>query len=90
MFYMLINRTRPNLTADDYARLGQLAQGFYDHIPAGLKLHGDWAAQDGSRTFALLETEDPALLEQIQAPFRDYVDMELLPVTPVSGWGKGG
>ena len=89
MFYMLISRTRPNLTAEDYARLGQQAQGFYDNVPAGLKLHGDWAAQDGSRTFSVLETDDPALLEQIQAPFRDYVDMELLPVTPVSGWRKG-
>ena len=89
MFYMLISRTRPNLTAEDYARLGQQAQGFYDNVPTGLKLHGDWAAQDGSRTFSVLETDDPALLEQIQAPFRDYVDMELLPVTPVSGWRKG-
>ncbi|MBP8901253.1 MAG: DUF3303 family protein [Thiobacillaceae bacterium] len=89
MFYMLISRTRPNLTAEDYTRLGQAAQGFYDNVPAGLKLHGDWAAQDGSRTFSVLETDDPALLEQIQAPFRDYVDMELLPVTPVSGWRKG-
>jgi hypothetical protein len=88
MFYMLISRTRPHLTADDYAQLGQMAQGFYDNIPAGLTLHGDWAAQDGSRTFALLETEAPELLEQLQAPFRPYVDMELLPVTPVSGWGK--
>ncbi|MBK9326530.1 MAG: DUF3303 family protein [Thiobacillaceae bacterium] len=89
MFYMLISRTRPNLTAEDFTRLGQAAQGFYDNVPAGLKLHGDWAAQDGSRTFSVLETDDPALLEQIQAPFRDYVDMELLPVTPVSGWRKG-
>ncbi|WP_434735729.1 DUF3303 domain-containing protein, partial [Accumulibacter sp.] len=50
--------------------------------------HKDWAANDGSRTFALLETEDPALLEKIQAPFRPYVDMELVPVTPVTGWTK--
>jgi hypothetical protein len=76
MFYMLISRTRPGLTADDFAQLGKLAQGFYDGIPPGLVLHKDWAANDGSRTFALLETEDPALLEEIQAPFRPYVDME--------------
>ncbi|MBK7675277.1 DUF3303 family protein [Accumulibacter sp.] len=88
MFYMLINRTRPGLTADDFAQLGKLAQGFYDGIPPGLVLHNDWAANDGSRTFALLETDDPALLEQIQAPFRPYVDMELVPVTPVTGWTK--
>jgi hypothetical protein len=89
MFYMLINRTRPGLSAEEYEILGKLAQGFYDNIPPGLTLHGDWAANDGSRTFALLETDDPALLEQIQAPFQPFVDMELLPVTPVSGW-RGG
>lgn len=88
MLYMLISRTRPNLGPDDYRALGQLAQAFYENIPAGLRLRGDWAAQDGSRSFALLETGDPALLEQVQAPFRPYVDMELLPVRPVSGWGQ--
>ena len=88
MFYMLINRTRPGLTTEDFALLGKLAQEFYDGIPSGLVLHNDWAANDGSRTFALLETDDPALLEQIQAPFRPYVDMELLAVTPVTAWTK--
>ena len=88
MFYMLISRTRPNLNSEDYAKLGRLAQAFYENIPTGLTLHGDWLAQDGSRTFALLETDNSEFLEQIQSPFRPYVDMELLPVTPVSGWGK--
>jgi len=86
MFYMLINRTRPGLTAEDYENLGKLAQGFYDNIPPGLVLHSDWATNDGSRTFALLETDKPELLEKIQAPFRPYVEMELVPVTPVTGW----
>jgi len=88
MFYMLISRTRPNLSSENYEELGKLAQAFYENIPAGLTLHSDWAAKDGSRTFALLETDNPDLLEQIQSPFRPYVDMELLPVTQVSGWGK--
>ncbi len=90
MFYMLISRTRENLSPEDYGELGRLAQDFYENIPVGLTLHGDWAAQDGSRTFALLETDNPELLERVQSPFRPYVDMELLPVTPVSGWGKSG
>jgi hypothetical protein len=90
MFYMLINHTRPGLSAADYEQLGQLAQGFYDRIPTGLKFIGDWAANDGSCTFAVLETDDPALLEQIQAPFRAYVDMEVIPVTPVSSWRGTG
>ena len=88
MMYMLISHSRPDLSPEEYLALGKLAQGFYDAIPDGLLLHGDWAANDRSRTFALLETEDPALLERIQAPFRRYVDMELVPVTAVSGWHK--
>jgi hypothetical protein len=86
MYFMLINRTRKDLTAEEFQQLGKLAQGFYDRIPAGLTLHGDWAANDRSCTFALLETDDIALLEHIQAPFRNYVDIEVIPVTPVKGW----
>ena len=88
MLFMLINRTRTDLSPEQYAELGRLAQGFYDNIPDGVRLHGDWAANDRSRTFALLEAEDPALLEQIQAPFQGFVDIEVVPVTAVTGWGK--
>lgn len=88
MLYILINRTRPGLTEEQMASLGQLAQGFYDRIPDGVKLHGDWAATDHSRTFALVETDAPELLEEIQGPFRPYVDIETVPVEAVKGWGK--
>ena len=88
MHFMLISRTRDNLTAAEFQQLGKLAQDFYDNIPVGLTLHGDWAANDRSRTFAILETENPALLEKIQAPFRAYVQMEVVPVTPVTGWNR--
>ena len=86
MYYMLISRTRKGLSAEEFQQLGKLAQGFYDRIPAGLTLHGDWTANDRSCTFALLETGDAVLLERIQAPFRKYVDMEVIPVTPANGW----
>lgn len=88
MLYMLINRTRTDLTPEQYAELGRLAQGFYDSIPPGVRLIGDWAANDRSRTFALLESDDPALLDRIQAPFRGLVDIEAVPVTEVRGWGR--
>ena len=88
MLYMLINRTRPDLTPGQYQELGRLAQGFYDNIPPGVTLIGDWAANDRSRTFALLETDDPALLEQIQAPFAGLVDIETVAVTAVTGWNR--
>jgi hypothetical protein len=86
MLYMLINATRTGLSAADYAELGSRANAFYANVPDGLRLHGDWSANDRSRTFALIETDDPKLLEAIQAPFRDYVDIEVVPVAAVSNW----
>ena len=88
MLYMLVNRTRKGLGEADYAELAKLAQAFYDDLPDGLTLHDDWAAMDQSCTFALLETDDPSLLERVQAPFRRFVDMEVVAVRPIGGWGK--
>ena len=89
MLYMLINTSRTGLSAEDYAELGRRANAFYSDVPAGIRLHGDWSANDRSRTFALIETDDPDLLEAIQAPFRDYVDIEVVPVTAVDSWRSG-
>lgn len=68
MMYMLISRTRKNLSSEQYQQLGKLAQDFYDNIPEGVILHSDWAANDHSCTFALLESENPQLIDQIQQP----------------------
>ena len=86
MLYMIVNRTRTNLTAADYEQLGALAQAFYTNIPSGVRILGDWAATDGACTFALVEVPHPGVLEQVQAPFRPYVDMESVAVQPVTGW----
>lgn len=88
MLYMITNRTRAGLGEREREDLGRIAQAFYDNIPPGVVLHGDWTAFDYSCTYALLEAESEALLEQVQAPFRDYVDMEVVPVVAVTGWGK--
>jgi hypothetical protein len=88
MLYMLINRTRSDLSQAQYSELGRRAQDFYNQIPPGVRLVGDWAATDRSRTFALLETDDPELIERIQEPFRGLVDIEVVPVSPVTGWGS--
>ncbi len=88
MLFMVINRTRTDLSGEDFAELGRLAQTFYENVPAGLSLHGDWGATDGSRTFALIEAESQELLEQVQAPFRRFVDMELVPVNALEGWSR--
>jgi hypothetical protein len=89
MHFLVINRTRHDLTPEQYAELGRLAQTFYSQPPAGVTLHGDWATLDASCTYAFLECASREQLDAVQAPFRPFVDMEVIPVRPLSGWGKG-
>ena len=86
MLFMLISRTRADLSGDEFRELGELAKKFYAAIPAGVTLHADWGALDQSRTFALMEAEDQSAVEAIQAPFRRFVDIEIVPVRELSGW----
>ncbi|MEJ2604645.1 MAG: DUF3303 family protein [Gammaproteobacteria bacterium] len=86
MLFMLINRTRTDLTGEEFRELGELAKAFYANIPTDITLHADWAALDQSRTFALMEAEDQAAVEAVQAPFRPYVDVEIVPVRRITGW----
>lgn len=86
MLFMLINRTRTDLSAEEFQALGELAKGFYANIPDDVTLHADWAALDQSRTFALMEAENQAAIEAIQEPFRPYVDIDVVPVREISGW----
>ena len=87
MLFMIVNQTRKDLSQEEMVELGRLAGDFYEKMPSSITLHADWAATDGSRTFALLEADEPALVEQIQEPFRTYVDMEVVPVERIKGWG---
>jgi Domain of unknown function (DUF3303) len=86
MLFMLVNKTRTNLSAEEFAHLAELAKDFYANIPAGVTLHSDWAALDGSKTYALIEAGDESVIGKMQAPFRPYVDIEIVPVRKLSGW----
>jgi len=86
MLFILVNKTRSNLSPEEFRELGELAKAFYSNIPESVTLHADWAALDHSRTFALLEADDQGAIEAIQAPFRPYVDIEIIPVRRLSGW----
>jgi hypothetical protein len=88
MHFMIINSTRKDLAPEEMSELVRLASDFYENLPAGITLHGDWAAVDGSRTFALLEADEPALVDRIQEPFRRFVDMEVVPLERITGWGR--
>ncbi len=86
MLFMLINRTRTDLSGEEFQALGELAKDFYANIPDSVRLHADWAALDQSRTFALMEAEEQGVIEEIQRPFRRYVEIEVVPVREISGW----
>jgi hypothetical protein len=86
MLFLLTNRTRSTLTPAQYGELAGLAKAFYAGIPPDVTIRGEWAATDQSRNYTLLEAPDLATVERIQAPFRPYVDMEIVPVVALSGW----
>ena len=86
MLFMLVSRTRTDLSKKEFAHLADLAKEFYANIPEGVTLHNDWGALDGSKTFALIEADDETVIDKMQAPFRPYVNIEIVPVRSLSGW----
>jgi muconolactone delta-isomerase len=86
MLIFLINRTRTGLTPEQYGRLAELAKAFYANVPAGVSIQGEWAAADYSRNFSLLDAPDVATVEHMAAPFREYVDVDIVPVNAITGW----
>jgi hypothetical protein len=86
MLFLLTNRTRRTLTPEQYGVLAGLAKAFYAGIPEGVAIRGEWAAVDQSCNYTLMEAPDLGTVERLQAPFRPYVDMEIVPVVAFSGW----
>jgi hypothetical protein len=89
MFFLLTNRTRLNLTATQYGELAAAAKVFYASIPADVKIRGEWAATDQSHNYTLLEAPDIETVRRIQAPFENFTETVIVPVTPISGWTAG-
>ena len=86
MLFLLTNRTRPNLTSEQYGELALLAKRFYASIPADVKIRGEWAATDRSHNYTLLEAADLETVRRLQAPFEPFTESVIVPVTPISGW----
>ena len=86
MLILLINRTKTGLTPEQYGQLAERAKAFYANVPAGVSIRGEWAAADYSRNFSLLEAPDVATVETMAAPFREFVDVEAIPVNEIKGW----
>lgn len=89
MLFHLTNRTRSDLSAAQYGELATLAKTFYASMPADVKIRGEWAADDRSSNYTLLEAPDIDTVRRIQAPFADYTDTVIVAVTAITGWAAG-
>lgn len=86
MLFLLTNRTRPGLSAAQYAELAALAKAFYASLPADVAIRGEWAALDKTQNYTLLDAPDIAAVQCMQAPFEPYTQTSIVPVVAVSGW----
>lgn len=74
--FMIIEHFRGSDAGPVYARFraeGRLA-------PDGLEYVASWVTEDLARCYQVMRCDDPALLEQWMARWRDLVDFEVVPV----------
>lgn len=76
MLYMVIETFRGGDPVPVYRRFRD--QGRL--MPEGIAYRGSWVTADLTRCFQVMECEDPALLEQWMAQWRDITDFEVVPV----------
>ena len=82
MLFILINETRSGLTQEDFKALGGMMSNFYENIPAGIRLVGDYATLDKKKNFAILEAETLDDINALKAPFEKYVNIQVISVEP--------
>jgi hypothetical protein len=76
MLFMIIEHFRDGDPRPVYSRFrerGRLA-------PDGLTYISSWVTEDFRRCYQVMETNDPALLEQWMSNWRDIVEFEVIPV----------
>jgi hypothetical protein len=76
MHYMVIEDFRGGDPAPTYARLREGGR----FIPDGLRYVSSWITDDMTRCYQVMETDDPALLEQWMAAWDDLTDFTVVPV----------
>ena len=76
MRYMIIERFRDGDALPVYRRFrdrGRL-------MPEGLRYVSSWVTEDFRQCFQVMECEDPELLEQWMAQWKDLMEFEVIPV----------
>ena len=76
MLFMVIERFRDGDAAAVYRRFRERGR----MTPDGLKYVDSWVEQDFGRCFRLMECDDPSLLDEWAARWRDLVEFEIVPV----------
>ena len=76
MLYMIVERFRDGDAAPVYRRFRE--QGRL--MPEGLRYVSSWVTRDFRRCFQVMECENPELLEQWMASWRDLMEFEVIPV----------
>ncbi len=76
MLYMIVERFKNEDAVPVYRRF----RGRDRLAPAGLTYISSWVEVTLERCYQLMETEDPALLEQWMANWADIVEFEVHPV----------
>ena len=73
---MVIERFRNGDAASVYRRFRERGR----MAPEGVEYIASWVTDDLTTCFQVMQTADPALLEQWMANWRDLVDFEVRPV----------
>ena len=76
MQYMIVERFRGGDAAPVYRRFRERGR----MAPEGLRYIASWVTQDLTTCYQVMECDEPGLLEQWMAAWRDIVDFEVLPV----------
>ena len=76
MLYMVIERFRNRDAAAVYSRFRQNGR----MAPEGLSYVSSWVEPNFDRCWQLMETEDPALLQEWASKWEDLVEFEFVPV----------
>ena len=71
--YMILERYRNSDPAPVYRRFRERGR----MAPEGLNYVSSWITEDLSTCYQVMETEDPALLEQWMSRWSDLVDFEV-------------
>lgn len=88
MLFLLINETKKELREEDYRILSGIMNDFYNNIPPGIRLVGDYVTLDKKKNFAIIESDSMEKIEELKSPFERYVNIEVIPVEPTEYFSK--